>query len=226
HHQVLHRGVSRAHQDHRQRHHPAQRTGRRRLLRPGGVAGTQDPAPHQALRARGRPRRARPAHAHPPGTADAPGGLGHRPQLSGLVDGRAAPVTRFLSPEWIAAFNEALVDVVIAPPGPDAGLAVRDGRFSMGQVVTGGPDGDVQATLRVLDGRVTMTDGEASDAAVTIRLTWADALSMAAGELAPADAIAAGRVRVRGDLSVLAEAQAVLGKVQGQLQGLRDVTEY
>jgi alkyl sulfatase BDS1-like metallo-beta-lactamase superfamily hydrolase len=135
-------------------------------------------------------------------------------------------VTRFLSPEWIAAFNEALVDVVIAPPGPDAGLAVRDGRFSMGQVVTGGPDGDVQATLRVLDGRVTMTDGEASDAAVTIRLTWADALSMAAGELAPADAIAAGRVRVRGDLSVLAEAQAVLGKVQGQLQELRDVTEY
>jgi alkyl sulfatase BDS1-like metallo-beta-lactamase superfamily hydrolase len=135
-------------------------------------------------------------------------------------------VTRFLSPEWIAAFNEALVDVVIAPPGPDAGLAVRDGRFSMGQVVTGGPDGDVRATLRVVDGRVTMTDGEAPDAAVTIRLTWADALSMAAGELAPADAIAAGRVRVRGDLSVLAEAQAVLGAVQSQLQELRAATEY
>ncbi len=135
-------------------------------------------------------------------------------------------MTRFLSPEWMAAFNEALVDLAIAPPGPDAGLAVRDGRFSMGQVVTGGPDGDVRATLRVVDGRVTMTDGEASDAAVTIRLTWADAVSMAAGELAPADAIAAGRVRVRGDLSVLAEAQAVLGAVQGQLQALRDVTEY
>jgi alkyl sulfatase BDS1-like metallo-beta-lactamase superfamily hydrolase len=135
-------------------------------------------------------------------------------------------VTRFLSPEWMAAFNEALVDVVIAPPGPDAGLAVRDGRFSMGQVVTGGPDGDVRATLRVVDGRVTMTDGEAPDAAVTIRLTWADALSMAAGELAPADAIAAGRVRVRGDLSVLAEAQAVLGAVQSQLQELRAATEY
>ena len=126
----------------------------------------------------------------------------------------------------MAAFNEALVDVVIAPPGPEAGLAVRDGRFTMGQVVTGGPDGDVRATLRVVDGRVTMTDGEASDAAVTIRLTWDDAVAMAAGELAPADAIAAGRVRVRGDLSVLAEAQAVLAAVQPQLQELRAVTEY
>ena len=47
HHQVLHRGVSRAHQDHRQRHHPLEGTGRRRLVRPRGVAGAQDPAPHQ-----------------------------------------------------------------------------------------------------------------------------------------------------------------------------------
>jgi putative sterol carrier protein len=145
-------------------------------------------------------------------------------------------VTRFLSPEWIDAFNAALADVTVAPPGPEAGLAVRDGRFSMRQVVTGGPDGDVQATLRVVEGRVTMTGagpGGAADAAadggepaVTIRLSWDDAVSMAAGALAPAEAIAAGRVRVRGDLSVLAEAQAVLGAVQSHLQKLRDLTEY
>ena len=65
-----------------------------------------------------------------------------------------------------------------------------------------------------------MTGGEAGDAAVTIRLTWADAVAMAAGELAPGEAIAAGRVRVRGDLSVLAEAQAVLVAVQPHLQEL------
>jgi SCP-2 sterol transfer family len=143
-------------------------------------------------------------------------------------------VIRFLSPQWVDAFNEALSDVTVAPPGPDAGLAVRDGRFSMGQVVTGGPDGDVQATLRVVEGRVTMTstdaadgaDGDGAEPAVTIRLSWDDAVSMAAGALAPAEAIAAGRVRVRGDLSVLAEAQAVLGAVQPHLQKLRDLTEY
>ena len=44
HHQVLHRGVPRAHQDHRQRHHPAEGAGGRRLLRPGGLAGPQDPS--------------------------------------------------------------------------------------------------------------------------------------------------------------------------------------
>jgi hypothetical protein len=135
-------------------------------------------------------------------------------------------VTRFLGPVWVQEFNEALADVVIAAPGPEAGLAIRDGRFSMGQVVTGGPDGEVQATLRVEEGRVTMTAGESAGAEVTIRLTWEDAVAMAAGALSPAEAIAAGRVRVRGDLSVLAEAQVVLQVVQPHLQALRDRTEY
>ncbi len=135
-------------------------------------------------------------------------------------------MTQFLGPRWIDAFNDALADVAVAAPGPDAGLAVRDGRFSMGQVVTGGPDGDVETTLRVVEGRVTMTAGAALDAVVTIRLTWEDAVAMAAGALAPGEAIAAGRVRVRGDLSVLAEAQAVLAEVQPHLQRLRDDTRY
>jgi hypothetical protein len=126
----------------------------------------------------------------------------------------------------VEEFNQALAHVTVPPPGPDAGLAVRDGRFSMGQLVTGGPDGDVQATLRVEEGRVTMTAGESAGVEVTIRLTWEDAVAMAAGELAPGEAIAAGRVRVRGDLSVLAEAQAVLSAVQPHLQALRDRTEY
>jgi hypothetical protein len=136
---------------------------------------------------------------------------------------------RFLGPEWIDAFNQSLVDVVLAPPGADAGLAVRDGRFSMGQVVTGGPDGDVHTVLRVVEGRVTMSGagaGDGGDAEVTIRLTWDDAVAMAAGALSPTDAIAAGRVRVRGDLAVLAEAQTVLGEVQPHLLKLRDLTEY
>jgi hypothetical protein len=146
--------------------------------------------------------------------------------VSDAVDGDGEAVTRFLSVEWVEAFNDALADVTITGPGPGAGLAVRDGRFSMGQVVTGAPDGDIETTLRVIEGKVTMTAGASQDAAVTIRLTWADAVSMAAGELAPAEAITAGRVRVRGDLSVLAEAQAVLSEVQPHLEKLREVTKY
>ncbi len=43
HHQVLHRGVPGEHPHHRQRHHPAQGAGGRQLLRPGGLAGPEDP---------------------------------------------------------------------------------------------------------------------------------------------------------------------------------------
>jgi succinate dehydrogenase / fumarate reductase iron-sulfur subunit len=43
HHEVLHRGLSRAHQDHRQRDHPAEGAGRRPLLRPGPAVPAQDP---------------------------------------------------------------------------------------------------------------------------------------------------------------------------------------
>jgi len=135
-------------------------------------------------------------------------------------------VTRFLSTQWVEGFNRAVADVESASPGPGSGLAVRGGRFSMSQVVTGGPEGEVRTTLRVEDGRVTLRAGDGAEADVTIRLSWADAVAMAAGALAPGEAIAAGRVRVRGDLSVLAEAQAVLGAVQTQLQDLRDSTEY
>ena len=54
HHQVLHRGVPRAHQDHRQRHHPAEGAGGRRPLRPRGLARAQDPSQDQGDPGRGR----------------------------------------------------------------------------------------------------------------------------------------------------------------------------
>ena len=47
HHQVLHRGLPRAHPDHRQRDHPVEGARRRRRLRPGRLARPQDPAPHK-----------------------------------------------------------------------------------------------------------------------------------------------------------------------------------
>ena len=135
-------------------------------------------------------------------------------------------MARFLSAQWVEAFNQTLAGVKVAPPAETAGLATRDGSFSMAQVVSAGPGGEVGTTLRVEGGRVTMEAGEAPDAAVTVRLSWDDAVALATGALSPAEAIAAGRVRVRGDLSVLAEAGAVLLAVQPQLGPLHDRTEY
>ena len=45
HHQVLHRGVPGAHQDHRQRHHPSERAGRRRVVRPRCMAREEGARP-------------------------------------------------------------------------------------------------------------------------------------------------------------------------------------
>ena len=45
-------------------------------------------------------------------------GAGHRRRLRGPRTGaRHPPVTRFLSPEWVDAFNEALADVAVATAG-------------------------------------------------------------------------------------------------------------
>jgi hypothetical protein len=134
---------------------------------------------------------------------------------------------RFLSPQWVDAFNAAVRDTALPEPAEDAGISARAGAYAWCQVVTGGPatgDGDRAVTLRVADGRVTMEQGEAPDAAVTIRIGWDDARAMALGRLAPTEAIAAGRARVRGDLAVLRAGQSVLDALAPQLAGLRSAT--
>ena len=50
-------------------------------------------------------------------------------------------MTRFLSADWVAAFDAALEHVTVDGPGDDTGLAAADGTFSVAQVVTGGPEG-------------------------------------------------------------------------------------
>lgn len=138
---------------------------------------------------------------------------------------------RFLSEEWVDAFNAALAAVEVPSPAEDAGLAVRSGRFTVGQVVTGGPGGDVHTVLRVEDGAVSMervdADQEADVATdVTVRLAWDDAVAMAQGRLEVVDALTGGRIRVRGDLSVLSEGGAILAALQPHLQELHAETTY
>lgn len=140
---------------------------------------------------------------------------------------------RFLSPQWVERFNEAASAAEVPEPGPEAGLAVRSGSFAMAQVVTDGPDGEVCTVLHVDGSKVSMEAGDdgsppdgAEGADVTVRLVWEDAVALSAGTLRPAEALAEGRIRVRGDLSVLAAAQATLAAVQPHLAGLRADTTY
>ncbi len=159
----------------------------------------------------------------------------------------------YLSPEWVQAFNDALsgLDLSDAVAAAGAGsLTVAQGTFSVAQVVTGGPEGlaapgaaaaspdsdgaTVRTVLTVDGGRLTLVEDPtgAMAANVTVVLTYDDAVAIARGSLHPADALAAGRVRVRGELSVLVAGQAVLnaasaalGRTLTDLTDLTDLTE-
>ena len=148
-------------------------------------------------------------------------------------------MARFLSPSWTEEFNAALDGLVVPGPGPDAGLAAVDGRFTVVQEVHGAPDGDVRLILRVDDGALRLwvasssdvgaNRGDGSDDArgdVTIALSYEDAAAMSKGELAPAEALNAGRIRVRGDLSVLVAAQQMLEAARAMTQVLISSTTY
>ncbi len=154
-------------------------------------------------------------------------------------------MARYLSPEWVESFDAALraLDLHAVVEAAGAGsLAAADGTFSVVQVVTGVPDSGVSAgggaggdggsqvrvVLAVAGGRASLTldpSGEHVGTA-TIVLGYPDALAMARGELDPADALAAGRVRVRGDLAALVAGQDVLVAAATQigpdLEGLTD----
>jgi SCP-2 sterol transfer family len=136
-------------------------------------------------------------------------------------------MARYLSPEWVAAFDAALgtldLSDAIAAAGASS-LAAADGTFSVAQMVTGVPGADgsaeeVRVVLTVSDGRahLELDPGHVRASSATIVLGYDDALAMARGELDPADALAAGRVRVRGDLAALVAGQDVLAAASSRL---------
>jgi hypothetical protein len=150
-------------------------------------------------------------------------------------------VARYLSPEWVQNFDAALgaLDLSEAIAAAASGsLAAADGAFTVAQVVSGVPSDvsagqDVRVVLTVAEGRAHLAfdpDGPSgtapATATATIALGYADALALALGRLDPADALAAGRVRVRGDLAALVAGQQVLAAAAGLLgSALDDLTD-
>ena len=145
-------------------------------------------------------------------------------------------MARFLTQEWIDEFNAALDGVDLPLPGPGAGLAVEQGSFVVAEEVRDAPEGDLRVTLRVEGGRLqlarrAMADQETPDeddeaADVTIALSYHDAVALSAGELTPADALTAGRIRVRGDLSVLVAGQSMLDAARERTPEVSARTTY
>ena len=142
-------------------------------------------------------------------------------------------MARYLSPQGVQHFNAALGALDLSAAIAEAGtgsLAAADGSFAVAQVVTGAPEssGAVRTVFSVREGRATLVldPDEVERANVTIMLSYADAQAMAQGALDPADALAAGRVRVRGELAVLVAGQSVLAAAATQLgTALDDLTD-
>ena len=147
------------------------------------------------------------------------------------ADGSRA-VPQFLSRSWVEEFNSALEGVVLPGAAPDAGLTAADGRFTVVQEVHGAPDGDLRVILHVDAGTLrlslTAVGGGADETAadVTIALSYEDAVAMSAGDLTPAEALNAGRIRVRGDLSVLVAGQRMLQAARDATASLRSSTTF
>ena len=180
---------------------------------------------------------------------------------------------RFLSPEWVEAFNAALRDVepgsgeapgpagsagsldaagpagsLVAATDTSGSLVAAGGRYRIAQVVLDPPADlapgvgvetprgvtvEVQTVLVVEDGRASLLLGSASGSGgdegepdVTVVLSYGDAAALSRGELDPINMLAAGRVRIRGDLSVLVAGQALLAAAAARLAGLHAVTTY
>ena len=128
-------------------------------------------------------------------------------------------VIRFLSPEWLAALDAA------AAGNESLGRSVADTDLIVRQVVLGGPDGDVTYYLRLVGGTAGVTtDGDGADIDVVQDYDTAAAISR--GELAPAAAFAAGRIKLGGSVGRLIRNGGVATGLGDLFGALRASTTY
>jgi SCP-2 sterol transfer family protein len=141
-------------------------------------------------------------------------------------------VPALYSPDWVAAFNAAVADLDVSSVDAGPSLTVTDGGFRVAQVVHDGPDDrEIRVVLAMADGRLAMGLEPADDPTndpvnVTLSLSYEDAAALSRGKVDPATLVGTGRVRVRGDLSVLVAAQALLAAAAPRLAALQADTTY
>jgi putative sterol carrier protein len=129
---------------------------------------------------------------------------------------------RFLSGEWLDRLAESMVGM-----SPDAAMAASPPavRLSIHQRVTGGPDGDVEYTIRLDGGRATVEAGP-GQADVEMIEDYETAAAISQGRLSPAAAFASGRLRLGGAVGSLVEHQEAMAALGSGLSGLAGTTTY
>ena len=125
---------------------------------------------------------------------------------------------KYLSPEWIDAYNAA----VAADDGVRKALKGKSAVIQM--VVADGPAGEVRYSLRIGDGTAAASLGDAGDAEVTIRQSYETSAQVNKGELDGAKAFTQGKVKITGKMIKMMQLRGPLAEVQKALDAID--TEY
>lgn len=125
-------------------------------------------------------------------------------------------MAQFLSADWFAELEMAL---------RAAGPLASSTRLLLGQIVTGAPSGEVSFTVALGGGEHGEVLPGVAGASVVLVEDYTTAVAIAGG--APAsEALAAGRVKVRGDAAALLAAEELLSAVGPSLAGLAAMTSF
>ena len=125
---------------------------------------------------------------------------------------------KYLSPEWIDAYNAAMA-------GADSVAAAMKGKSAVLQmVISEAPEGEVRYWMRIGDGTVSAGLGDADSADVTIRESYDTAAKVDSGELDGQKAFTQGKVKISGKMLKMMQLRGPLAEVQKALDAID--TEY
>ena len=125
---------------------------------------------------------------------------------------------KYLSPEWIDAYNATVAE--------DAAVrAAMKGKNAVIQMlIAEAPDGEVHYWLRIADGSVSAGLGDADNAEVTISQSYDTAAKVDSGELDGQKAFTQGKVKIKGKMMKMMQLRGPLAELQKALDTID--TEY
>jgi len=125
---------------------------------------------------------------------------------------------RYLSQEWIDAYNDALA-------GDAVRAAVKGKSATIQMVVSDAPEqGEIRYWLRIEDGGASAGLGDLDGPDVTIRQSYETSAQVNRGELDGQKAFTQGKVKIGGKMLKMMQLRGPLTQVQAALAGID--TEY
>ena len=125
---------------------------------------------------------------------------------------------KYLSPEWIDAYNATVA-------ADDSVRKALKGKSAVIQMlVTDAPEGEVHYWLRIGDGTASVGLGDAEGADVTISQSYETSAQVNRGELDGAKAFTQGKVKIAGKMIKMMQLRGPLAEVQKALDTID--TEY